>query len=111
MDWGLMSIAPNFERVRLLFVPPMNRRERSIAAHERPFLRTLLLFQNVWLYYFCIVLDLVLRFLWVVSLVPVGRVAPFVAPAALKVFLGSVEIFRRFVRVYVHLCVCYSYEL
>ncbi len=58
------------------------------------FLRSNLMFPYVWLYYVCIVLDLILRFLWVVSLVPESIFGSFVGPK-LSLFLGSMEICRR----------------
>lgn len=95
MDWGLFAILPNFERLKYLFIPGKHHHERHIATHERPFLRPLLLYRQIWSYYLCIVLDLILRFLWVISLVPLQSTLLFVRPAALSVFLGSMEIIRR----------------
>lgn len=57
-------------------------------------LRKNLMYPYVWIYYVCIVLDLILRFLWVVSLVPESIFGAFVGPQ-LSLFLGSMEIFRR----------------
>jgi hypothetical protein len=117
MDWGLFTVRPTCENISALFVEPKDRRARHLAANNRPFLRPLLLYRdNLWIYYVCIFLDLILRFMWTISLVPMDTTLPFVKPAALSVFLGSLEIFRRYAHTYAHshlhttqelyLCIC-----
>jgi hypothetical protein len=58
------------------------------------FLRQHLMYPSYGTYYVCIVLDLVLRFLWVVSLLPPGFFGDFVGPQ-LNFCLASLEIVRR----------------
>ena len=62
---------------------------------EHNFLRSQLLYQNKFFYGFCIVLDLILRFLWVTSLMPRESLTKVFGPM-FGIFLGSFEIIRRF---------------
>ena len=60
-------------------------------------LRENLLYQSRWPYYFCIVIDLFLRFSWTLSLIPRGDTSPF--PPDVLVYLQPLlavgEVFRR----------------
>jgi hypothetical protein len=85
MDWGLMTVWPAGWS-QLLFPAELD---------DKVFLRRLLMYPSTGMYYLCVALDLGLRFLWIVSLVPSASELPFVNPPALSVLLGSMEIFRR----------------
>jgi len=80
MDWGLFSIYPHFDEGSLTF--------------EGLFLRKYLMYPHMSWYYLGILIDLALRFLWVMSLAPETLTSMFVGPA-LGVFLGCMEIIRR----------------
>jgi hypothetical protein len=58
------------------------------------FLRAKLLYPEYWSYYLAIPLDFILRFSWVVSLMPASFVFNFAGPT-LAVCLGMLEILRR----------------
>ncbi len=60
----------------------------NMSMKDPPFLRTYLIYPSIWWYYLAIVADLVLRFMWVVVLMP--GVGPH-----LSLFLGTIEIVRR----------------
>lgn len=68
----------------------------SSHHREKPrlFLRRLLMYPSHYVYYIAIVLDLILRFMWVASLVPKELFGSFVGPQ-LSFFLCSMEIIRR----------------
>jgi hypothetical protein len=59
------------------------------------FLRSSLMFPSIFLYYGGIVLDLILRFLWILSLLPPNTLPKEFAGYQLSFFLGSMEILRR----------------
>ncbi len=86
VDWGLFSSLWNHGH----FFDPVDESQ----LRPMPFLRPVLFFGDWRIYYFCIVADLVLRFLWVISLAPPTFTSGFVLPA-LQIFLGSLEIIRR----------------
>ncbi len=83
MDWGLFD---TFMKTGNLCVS---------GERTRLFLRPSLLYRDPRLYYICIVLDLVLRFLWVLSLAPASLTSVMYVMPALSIFLGSIEIVRR----------------
>lgn len=100
MDWGLFDSLPS--------VPCKNDScsdnnvDQNVntpllsagSAKKHYFLRPLLMYEWPAVYVVCVLLDLVLRFLWIVSLMPVGTFGSFVGPQ-LSFFLGSMEIVRR----------------
>ena len=59
------------------------------------FLRTSRMYPNSIIYYICIILDLILRFLWILSLLPPDNLPKELIGYQLKFFLGSMEILRR----------------
>jgi hypothetical protein len=85
MDWGLCERLPRsfWELIDI-----------GSYYEKRMFLREKLMYPSVLAYYFAIVIDLVLRFLWVLSLLPPSTLEGFLGHQ-LSFFLGSVEIFRR----------------
>lgn len=85
MDWGLFDNLPSnvWEFLEVWNYP-----------RKRIFLRSSLMYPSVYLYYFCILLDLVLRLLWVLSLVPATLLGSLVG-YQLSLFVGSMEIIRR----------------
>jgi hypothetical protein len=81
MDWGLEALV-------LPYDPYKN-------DHAYPLLRQKLLYGRPLWYVIAIVIDLMLRFVWVFSLVPTASVDSAFGPL-FSVYLGSVEILRRF---------------
>jgi len=81
MDWGLQALVLPYN--------PVN------DDHAYPLLRQKLLFQHPLLYFVAIVVDLMLRFVWIFSLVPTSTVNSAFGPM-FSVYLGSIEILRRF---------------
>lgn len=85
MDWGLVETVP-----------------RSWAelcnignwSHKKFFLRSSIMYPYPSVYYACIVLNLILRFIWVLSLAPMTYLGGMVG-AKLSLFMGSMEIIRR----------------
>ena len=73
MDWGLLS---------------------SWSLNRRIFLRPNLMYPKMWVYHICILVDLALRFVWVLSLLPLEYSVAFLGNR-LTFFLGSLEILRR----------------
>ena len=71
-----------------------SRRRGGHREEPHLFLRPLLMYPSHYVYYAAIVLDLILRFMWVASLVPKELFGSFVGPQ-LSFFLGSMEIVRR----------------
>jgi hypothetical protein len=61
---------------------------------DRILLRPNLMYDNPAFYIFAITADLILRFVWVVSLAPASITAKF-AKSALQMFMGALEIIRR----------------
>jgi hypothetical protein len=103
MDWGLFDTMPcSLSELQACI---WNKNE-PVKEHEQPqhslprpqpkhvFLRDSLMYPSVSMYYICIVLDLALRFLWVLSLVPQSAFNGFVG-YQLNLFVGSMEILRR----------------
>jgi hypothetical protein len=84
-DWGLMQILPSWHEIRHFKLKP------------NVFLRKRLLYKKVWIYYVAIFLNLVLRGLWVVSLVPQHVEGPFEYSLndQLGPFLAMFELVRR----------------
>jgi len=80
MDWALFSTAP-----------------RQKGDYSYRFLRGRLLFRrHIWFYYVAIVLDLILRFLWTLTLLPAATGGPLqYFQYRYKHFLPGVELFRR----------------
>lgn len=64
---------------------------------DRPLLRSDLLYSPSAQYYVAIVADLVLRFVWVVSLAPSGTPISILKTSQFNFFFGSLEISRRFI--------------
>ena len=58
-----------------------------------PLLRSVLLYGHPSIYYASIILDLIMRYLWVVSLAP--SLPLLIMKPTLSLFLGSIEIMRR----------------
>jgi hypothetical protein len=87
MDWGLCERLPT-SLWELLDLSQYHR--------KKMFLREKLMLPSITFYYVCIVIDLILRFFWVLSLVPATTlgVLDLVGPQ-LSFFLGAVEIIRR----------------
>jgi hypothetical protein len=85
MDWGLFDVLPKnvYELLDLY-----NYRSRKM------FLRKSLMYPRENFYYLCIVIDLILRFLWVLSTLPPDSLHGLVG-YQLSFFLGSMEIIRR----------------
>ncbi len=85
MDWGLCERLPQsiWELVDVFSY-----------AQKKMFLREKLMFPSLPAYYFCIVIDLILRFFWVLSLLPPATLGGLIG-TQLSFFLGSVEIARR----------------
>ena len=81
MDWGLS----------LLVVPYNEDNDRF----KHPLLREKLIYRHAIRYYIVIFADLILRFVWVLSLVPSSTLVSAFGPL-FSIYLGSVEIFRRF---------------
>lgn len=90
MDWGLCASdnLPDTPGEMLDF--------HSYMHPRKLFLRASLMYPSIAAYYFSIVVDLVLRFFWVLSLLPPGSLGGFsLVGYQLSFFLGAVEIFRR----------------
>ena len=85
MDWGLCARLPR-SLGELLDV--------TSYYEKRMFLRENLMYPSLTVYYLAIVVDLVLRFLWVLSLLPPATLGGLLGHQ-LSFFLGSVEIIRR----------------
>ena len=68
----------------------------SLMKKQFKYLRRRLMFPTFW-YYFAIIIDLILRFAWTFTLIPVGRGTPLSANVMLYVTpcLASAEILRR----------------
>ena len=100
MDWGLFAVMPSSDPLELLTCCPERCQLPSHVSHvrhtDKVFLRRLMMYPQAEVYYVCIIADLFLRFLWMISLVPYAADLPFVNPPALGVFFGSMEIFRRY---------------
>jgi hypothetical protein len=86
MDWGLCEILP------LSLQDALNW--RNYSSQGKLFLRSRLMFPSVLVYYISIFVDLVLRFLWVMSLLPPDALGDL-GGYKLSFFLGSMEILRR----------------
>jgi len=99
-DWGLFKILPRCSRTQITDTMLLKSLHFSlIKQSELWFLRPFLIYKDsfsTFLYYVAIVLDLGLRFVWVLSLSPSMSKIFFTNPAILNVFMGSLEIFRRF---------------
>ena len=69
----------------------------TMANKRHPLLRGRLMFrQHIWVYYVAIVVDLILRFLWTVTLLPAAPSGPVAYyQYRFKYFLPAVELFRR----------------
>ena len=67
----------------------------KLILKSKIFLRSSLMFPSISLYYLCIILDLILRFLWVLSLLPSTTLPKEFVGYQLSFFLGSMEILRR----------------
>lgn len=89
MDWDLFSMAP-----------------KKKGDYRYPLLRGRLLFRHhIWVYYVAIVSNLVLRFLWTLSLLPTATTGPLAyIQSRYSDFLPGVELFRRF------MCSCFRLE-
>jgi len=83
MDWGLFSNIPTSFSSLI-----------SPKDGEYPFLRKNLIYHEPSYYYAAIVLDLILRFLWVISLAPQTYTIFGIGPK-LALFMGTCEIARR----------------
>lgn len=83
MDWGL------FEGFSVTNLSTIFNSDPDVPI----FLRRARLYPETWLYYFAIVVDLLLRYIWVVSLMPIS-LGLFIGPT-FKLFSGSLEIIRR----------------
>eukprot|EP00981_Chlorochromonas_danica_P008656 scaffold2266_cov166-Ochromonas_danica.AAC.6 len=85
MDWGLLETFPeswsDFFNIKNL-------------RHKKFFLRSSLMYPHPAVYYVCILVNLVLRFIWVLSLTPMTYLGGLVG-AKLSLFMGSMEIIRR----------------
>jgi hypothetical protein len=86
MDWGLCEVLP------LSIQEIVNWRNYSFEG--KLFLRHQLMIPWVSVYYISIFVDLVLRFLWVVSLLPPGTLG-ILGGYKLSFFMGAMEILRR----------------
>ncbi len=80
MDWGLFSIG--------------YQKSDPIKSFLRPTLMSGRKYR--WIYHLCIVLDLILRFLFIISLLPEKSLESIFGPY-IGVLFGSLEIIRRFV--------------
>jgi len=69
----------------------------TLANKKHPLLRQRLMFRrHVWVYYLAIIVDLILRFLWTVTLLPAAPTGPVAYyQYRFKYFLPAVELFRR----------------
>lgn len=85
MDWGLLDTMPQSWKEFC---------QISMFAHRKYLLRTSLMYPHPAIYYFCIVLNLFLRFVWVLSLAPMSYLGGLVG-GKLSLLMGSVEIIRR----------------
>ncbi len=85
MDWGLFDVLPT--NLCDLF-------DIYSYRQKKMFLRKSLMYPRENVYYVCIVIDLVLRFLWVLSTLPQSSLHNLVG-YQLSFFLGSMEILRR----------------
>ncbi len=85
MDWGLFDVMPR---------SPWDLMNINTFTENHMFLRKSLMYPSALFYYICIILDLVLRFMWVLSLLPPEMFGSFVG-YQLKLFIGSMEILRR----------------
>ena len=85
MDWGLFEVLPTnlFDLFDIYSYP-----------QKKMFLRKSLMYPRENVYYVCIVIDLFLRFLWVLSTLPPDSLHNLVG-YQLSFFLGSMEILRR----------------
>lgn len=85
MDWGLFDSMP--QSWGELF-------DYKAWMHKKFLLRSSLMYPHPGIYYICIVLNLALRFIWVLSLAPMTYLGVLVG-AKLSLFMGSMEIIRR----------------
>lgn len=100
VDWGLIE-GLNIRGMMGLrvekfgsFNSPMNeKRERTI--HD-VLLRKNLMYKKPAVYYVAMLLNLLLRFLWVISLMPHDKIVSILGPF-FSIYLGSLEILRRFI--------------
>lgn len=81
MDWGLSAL-----------VIPFNAENNRF---KHPFLREKLIYRHAYKYYIMMFVDLILRFVWVLSLVPTSTLVAAFGPL-FSIYLGSLEILRRF---------------
>ncbi len=99
MDWGLFDqiisiMNPNVIKndILLLF---STKSSSTITSHlNRLFLRKLRLYPHAYMYYSAILIDLILRFFWVLSLSSINFQKNMYA-SAYSFFLGCIEIGRR----------------
>lgn len=86
MDWGMFEILPTWQL--------LTSKDSLYNKLNKMFLRPSTMYPSIAFYYFCIIADLGLRYLWVLSLLPPSTVGGFVS-LQLSFFLGSMEIVRR----------------
>jgi hypothetical protein len=84
VDWGLCSTFMKLGFVKFWKTP----------FKDRMLLRPHLMYERRVYYYIAIVIDLILRFVWVLSLAPASVTAKL-AQSALQAFMGALEIIRR----------------
>lgn len=85
MDWGLFDVLPT---------SPWDLISIKAFTEKHLFLRKSLMYPSPLFYYLCIWLDLALRFMWVLSLLPPSMFGSFVG-YQLKLFIASMELLRR----------------
>jgi hypothetical protein len=85
MDWGLFDRLP--QTLEEWF-------QIHLYAERKMFLRDSLMYPYRSIYYICILVDLVLRFLWVISTLPTESLHGLIG-YQLSFFLGAMEILRR----------------
>lgn len=85
MDWGF------FERSDSNYSQSLCNNSKSYI-----FLRSKIIYtDSIAFYYLAVVLDIILRCLWVISLVPLSSNISILDPKKTNVYLGSFEIIRR----------------
>jgi hypothetical protein len=96
MDWGLMDnwSGPK-DFFSCLYSKDSNVENKyKIFSIKKYTLRPKLMYDNPIIYYIAIIVDLLLRFSWTVSLSQVSQVS-FLSSPGFSLFIGGLEIFRR----------------
>jgi hypothetical protein len=94
MDWGLCTHLFRMNSQADASNPSSTKKSFSLPSPSVLFLRPMRLFPMNWPYYLAIASDLILRFVWILSLLPSSTLYKLFGPM-ISIYLGSVEILRR----------------